>query len=195
MMAGNADMEVTPVRKPICRNIEGLTPLVEAGCRRASRTSSGDEKKHNRADTSEMAVLSNLDNKGCSSLLDAMTAEPEPPKPTSALAEASLLVTRAEAGILEFELDGMIYRVNDPAAFGRIVKTSVRPKRRKLADFLRAQKLARQSESVDATNIDVRGEPEKASENSAVAEREGSNISKVSWGAVGPSLASELGIC
>mmetsp|Transcript_11576 Transcript_11576/g.26397 ORF Transcript_11576/g.26397 Transcript_11576/m.26397 type:complete len:255 (+) Transcript_11576:75-839(+) len=84
---------------------------------------------------------------------------------------ASLCVTRAEGGTIEFELDGKVYRVVDPAAFGEVVATAPRPPRRSLAALRRAQRVAAlAADSSSSGGADACGsaaapcEPYKASE-------------------------------
>eukprot|EP00927_Polykrikos_kofoidii_P019462 TRINITY_DN19102_c0_g1_i1.p1 TRINITY_DN19102_c0_g1~~TRINITY_DN19102_c0_g1_i1.p1 ORF type:complete len:273 (+),score=45.80 TRINITY_DN19102_c0_g1_i1:65-820(+) len=129
-------------------------------------------------------------------LLAAISEEHEPIESKSTLAEdeAPILVTRAEAGKLEFEFDGQIYRVHDTAAFGTIIGTSALPKRQSLGNFRRAQRLARQSEALDAKSAARDGQPGCSDESFDFADRNRGAASKTLWEDMGPSLASELGI-
>mmetsp|Transcript_115432 Transcript_115432/g.327426 ORF Transcript_115432/g.327426 Transcript_115432/m.327426 type:complete len:192 (-) Transcript_115432:93-668(-) len=94
----------------------------------------------------ERAAEAKLEDKG-----SAASGEPVP----SVEPKAALLITETGSqGVLEFELDGHIYRVKDHEAFKKaeiaVAKEAGPPPKRSLRDLKRAQELRRQCQAVEA---------------------------------------------
>eukprot|EP00927_Polykrikos_kofoidii_P047073 TRINITY_DN41174_c0_g1_i1.p1 TRINITY_DN41174_c0_g1~~TRINITY_DN41174_c0_g1_i1.p1 ORF type:complete len:214 (+),score=32.97 TRINITY_DN41174_c0_g1_i1:55-696(+) len=205
-------VEVTPVRKPISRNIESYTPVCHPKGRRRvlpkvdiMMPSKLDDMTVDSADSSDVAAPEDCSmdspskEEGYISLLDALGVEEGVIRatPPSLAEDVPILVTRAETDILEFEFDDQVYRVHDTASFGTVINTSSCQKRRSLAESRRARKLARQRDALDATSAAMDGEAgcyDKHNAGIADRDRDRAEVASAFWEAAGPSLASELGL-
>jgi len=131
---------------------------------------------------------------------------------------ASLAVTRADQGGIEFELDGKVYRVLDTAAFAEAVAAGPKPPRRSLAALRRAQRADREARrevaeaqaevaaaKADAKADEPQASPRHGSQREAVARAlqaasapldaqlatlNAEASTRSAWG--GPSLAEEM---